>query len=75
MIMEALSDAKNRASAPMDSQLTNSLMACLSSLTFCFSVSGVLTHPGHIAFAVIPILAPSSASTFVKPIRPCLEAT
>src|SRR5262249_41222564 len=47
--------------------------AAMSSICFC--TSGVRTHPGQIALQVMPVVAVSSATTFVRPSTPCLAAT
>ena len=41
----------------------------------CFCTSGVSTQPGHTALTVTPVVAFSSAATFVSPTTPCLAAT
>ncbi len=43
--------------------------------SICFSTSGVSTQPGQIALQVMPVVAVSSATPFVKPTTPCLDAT
>ena len=41
----------------------------------CLSTSGVRTKPGQITFARTPCSAPSFATTFARPTRPCLAVT
>src|SRR5262249_27259708 len=41
----------------------------------CLSTSGVRTKPGQITLARTPWAAPSLATTFARPMRPCLAVT
>ena len=63
--------------SPSSSLVASSLLmpsACALAST-CFCTSGVSTHPGQIALQVTPVVAFSSAVTFVRPTMPCLAAT
>ena len=51
------------------------ILSLLEMISICFSISGVNTHPGHMAFDVIPCLAYYRAVAFVNPIIPCFADT
>src|SRR5262249_11506439 len=54
------------------SSVMPSSLACSG---ICFSTSGVRTKPGQITLARTPCAAPSLATTFASPIRPCFAVT
>ena len=49
--------------------------SCLARSSICFCTSGVSTQPGQMALQVTPVVAVSSATTFVIPRMPCFAAT
>ena len=49
--------------------------SCAARSSICFCTSGVRTQPGQMALQVTPLVAVSSATTFVSPRTPCLAAT
>ena len=53
---------------------TSTPRACARA-TICGSISSVLVQPGQMALLVMPEPAVSSATTLVRPTRPCLAAT
>jgi len=52
-----------------------SILSLLEIISICFSINGVKTHPGQIAFDVIPCLAYYKAVALVKPTIPCFAET
>ena len=92
VMVQAASEQRKTARAPMLSGVVNWGMGCFSvSMAWATSSAGrssdwarrsiwawtrgVRTHPGQMAFTVMPVSASSMAPTLVRPTRPCLAAT
>ena len=72
---EASSEVRNRTHAATSSGVPMRRAGIASTIPFPMScVSLVYTNPGATAFTVIPRLATSTATVFVKPIRPAFDA-
>ena len=72
-VVNCMEGSFSPSSSFVASSLVRPWAAALASTCFC--TSGVSTQPGQMAFAVMPVVAVSSAVTLVNPTMPCLAAT